>query len=168
MPPTLNMGSIAIAMTIMPTPPSHCSKALQSKMPGGALSRPTIIVEPVVVMPDIDSKNASARLISNAENANGSAPTAATATQLIVVRRKAWRRLRFVIDVGRVVSINDTPMNNETAAEPAKTCQSGLPAARSAIAGKPIAIANSDINKPIMNSTGPTVNNLAPIDSGNS
>ena len=44
-------------------------------MPGGALSRPTIIVEPVVVIPDIDSKNASATLISNSENANGSAPT---------------------------------------------------------------------------------------------
>ena len=168
MPPTLNIGSIAIAITIMPTPPNHCSKALHSKMPGGALSRPTIIVEPVVVIPDIDSKNASATLISNSENANGSAPTAATATQLIVVRRKAWRRLRFVMDVDRVVSISDTPTNNETAADPAKTCQSGLPVARSAIAGKPMATANSDINKPIMNSTGPTVINLAPIYAGNS
>ena len=167
-PPTLKMGSIAIAITIIPTPPNHCNKALQSRMPGGALSRPTITVEPVVVIPDIDSKNASATLISNSENANGSAPTPATATQLIVVSKKAWRKFRLAREVDRVASINDTPTNKETAAEPAKTCQSGLPVAKSAIAGNPMAIATSDINKPIINSTGPTVITLAPIQLGNS
>ncbi len=36
MPPTLSMGKTEIAMTIMPMPPNHCSRARHSKMPGGA------------------------------------------------------------------------------------------------------------------------------------
>ena len=45
-------------MTI-PTPPSHCSSDRHNRMPGGAWSNPRITVEPVVVSPDMASKNAS-------------------------------------------------------------------------------------------------------------
>ena len=47
-------------MTMMPTPPSHCSSDRHSRTPGGMVSSPTSTVEPVVVRPEIDSKKASA------------------------------------------------------------------------------------------------------------
>ena len=59
MPPTRSIGSTDSAMTMMPMPPSHCRIARQIRMPGGAESRPTITVEPVVVTPDMLSKKAS-------------------------------------------------------------------------------------------------------------
>jgi hypothetical protein len=63
----------------------------------------------------------------------------------------------------RVVSIKLTPTNNDTAAEPAKTCQSELPVAKSAIAGSPMATARSDINRPMMKRTGPNETKTSPI-----
>jgi len=59
MPPTRSMGSTVRAMMMMPSPPSHCRMPRHSRMPGGAVSRPTITVAPVVVMPDMASKKAS-------------------------------------------------------------------------------------------------------------
>ena len=56
MPPTRSIGRIAMAVTMMPMPPSHCSSARHSRMPAGALSSPTMTVDPVVVSPDIASK----------------------------------------------------------------------------------------------------------------
>ena len=41
-------------MTMKPMPPSQCRMARHKRMPGGATSRPTITVAPVVVMPDTD------------------------------------------------------------------------------------------------------------------
>ena len=58
---------MATPMTMMPIPPSHCSKERQSRMPGGASSRPVTTVEPVVVMPDIASKKASASVSCSSE-----------------------------------------------------------------------------------------------------
>ena len=43
-------------MTITPIPPSHCSKDLHTRIPGGELSISIITVDPVVVIPDMDSK----------------------------------------------------------------------------------------------------------------
>ena len=43
-------------------PPNHCNKALQSKIPLGSSSRLFKIVEPVVVIPLMDSKRASVML----------------------------------------------------------------------------------------------------------
>jgi hypothetical protein len=163
MPPTLNIGSIAIAITIIPTPPNHCNNARQSRIPGGALFKPIITVDPVVVMPDIDSKKASAMLRLSPEKTKGKAPTAATATQLIVVSKNACLKLRLERELALVASISDTPTNNATAAEPAKTCQSEFPVARSAIAGRPIAMAKRHISNPIIKRTGPMVTNLVPI-----
>ncbi len=59
MPPTLSIGNMATAMTMMPMPPNHCSCARHSRTPGGAVSSPLITVEPVVVSPDMVSKKAS-------------------------------------------------------------------------------------------------------------
>ena len=82
-------GKIAMAITIIPTPPSHCRRLRHSKIPGGAESSPIITVEPVVVIPDMDSKNASETLRFNSQKAKGRAPTVATATQLMLVNIKA-------------------------------------------------------------------------------
>ena len=89
MPPILSMGRTAIAMTMMPMPPSHCSKARHSKIPFGAVSSVVITVEPVVVMPDIASKKESVKLNPNSENANGSAENVVNTSQLPVVRMNA-------------------------------------------------------------------------------
>ncbi|MNI79148.1 hypothetical protein D3C73_1355830 [compost metagenome] len=58
-PPTRSSGRIATAMPIKPIPPSQCSIERQINNPGEAVSRPVRTVEPVVVIPDIVSKNAS-------------------------------------------------------------------------------------------------------------
>ena len=142
----------------------HCNNALQSKIPGGAWSKPRITVDPVVVMPDMDSKKASVMLNFSSENMKGSAPTAATATQLNVVSKNACLKLRLDRELVFVANISDTPTNNATAAEPANTCQSALSVARSAIAGNPIAMAKRDISKPIMKRTGPKATKQVPID----
>ena len=59
MPPIFKIGKIAIAITIIPMPPNHWSIALQIKIDFDVESRFWITVAPVVVNPDIDSKNAS-------------------------------------------------------------------------------------------------------------
>ena len=58
-PPIFNKGSIVIAITITPMPPSHCNIALHIRILLGVVSRLVMIVEPVVVIPDMLSKNAS-------------------------------------------------------------------------------------------------------------
>ena len=60
-PPMPSMGRIATANTIMPIPPNHCSCCRYSNSDRGRSSRPAITVAPVVVRPDTDSNNASAR-----------------------------------------------------------------------------------------------------------
>ena len=89
MPPTPSIGIRAIAMTMIPRPPSHCRMPRHKRIPGGAVSRPVITVEPVVVIPDIASKKASVKLISSSEKMNGSDPKNVSDTQLTVVITKA-------------------------------------------------------------------------------
>ncbi|MNG24918.1 hypothetical protein D3C84_1096970 [compost metagenome] len=59
MPPTRSSGRIATAIPIKPIPPSQCSIERQISRPGDAVSSPVRMVEPVVVIPDMVSKNAS-------------------------------------------------------------------------------------------------------------
>ncbi|ERX35399.1 hypothetical protein Q010_02643 [Pseudomonas aeruginosa 19660] len=59
MPPTRSSGRIATAMPMKPMPPSQCNNERQMRMPGDIWSSPLNTVEPVVVMPDMVSKNAS-------------------------------------------------------------------------------------------------------------
>ena len=52
---------IIVAITITPIPPSHCRSDLHTNIPGGEASMFMRIVDPVVVIPDIDSKNESVK-----------------------------------------------------------------------------------------------------------
>jgi hypothetical protein len=92
-------------------------------------------------MPDIASKKASVMLRLSCEKANGRAAKAVSTTQLIVDKIKAWRTERDA-PPARLVRDSETPINNVTPEETAKTCQSGLPEIMSAIAGTNIINAN--------------------------
>lgn len=71
-----------------PMPPMPCSIDRHSKMPGGASSRPTSTVEPVVVRPDIASKKASAGPSLNSdEYISGTAAASADDNHSPVVSR---------------------------------------------------------------------------------
>ena len=59
LPPTPSMGRIATANTIIPMPPSQLSIWRQKLSEGASVSRLLITLAPVVVSPDIASKNAS-------------------------------------------------------------------------------------------------------------
>ena len=52
------MGISVIAIIIIPIPPNHWSIALHKRILFGIFSKFAIIVDPVVVMPDILSKKA--------------------------------------------------------------------------------------------------------------
>ena len=90
-PPTFRKGRTDSAMTMIPIPPSHCRSARHRRMPGGASLRFVRIVEPVVVMPDMDSKKASVKVKLSSHIQKGSAPIVAKLIQLAQVSRKAWR-----------------------------------------------------------------------------
>ena len=89
MPPTLSCGRMATAMTMMPIPPNHCSKARHRRMPGAARSRSVSTVAPVVVIPDMDSNTASVKDRLRSAKAKGRAPKMAMTSQLSVVSRNA-------------------------------------------------------------------------------
>ena len=55
-PPIDNIGKIAIAITIIPIPPNHCKSDLHNKIPYDTSSKLLITVEPVVVIPEVDTK----------------------------------------------------------------------------------------------------------------
>ena len=92
-PPTFNNGKIVIAITTIPIPPNHCMIALHNKILLGLLSKSDIIVAPVVVIPDILSKNASVTLNSISENMKGSEPKIAILNHDKAVNRKACGKL---------------------------------------------------------------------------
>ena len=56
----------------------------------------TIIVEPVVVIPDILSKKASVILKFKSENINGREPNTAILNQESAVNKKAWGKFNFL------------------------------------------------------------------------
>ena len=83
-----------------------------------------MMVDPVVVRPDIASKNASVKSSSKSAKANGREAKNVIASQLVVVSTNAWRT--EIRDGGAmVVSKRVIPTNAVNAAEAAKTCQSG-------------------------------------------
>ena len=73
---------------MIPMPPSHCSNPRQSNSPRGMASSPENTVDPVVVNPDIASKNASTNRASVAPNKKGNAPKNGNASHTPVVSRK--------------------------------------------------------------------------------
>ena len=88
-PPTFKRGSTVIAITIIPTPPSHCIIALHSSILFGDASKFVTTVEPVVVIPDMLSKKASLNEKLISERMNGNAPNTAIAIHAKVEKKKS-------------------------------------------------------------------------------
>ena len=95
-PPTFIIGINVIAMMIIPIPPNHCSRALHNKMPFGISFRLEIIVEPVVVIPDILSKKAFVKEKLILENMKGREPKIAILNQDNAVKRNACCKFNFL------------------------------------------------------------------------
>ena len=104
-------------------PPSHCNKARQSIMPGEATSIEVKIVEPVVVIPEMDSNSASVKLNPKSEKTKGSAPNIPDNSQAEFVSKKASRRPRFVSCLFLFVSHKDIPIKHEISAADANPNQ---------------------------------------------
>ena len=119
----------------------------------GAESRPIITVEPVVVMPDIASKNASVGLRPRSAKASGIAAKEVSTSQLAVVRMKAWRIENRLVSMW-LVRMSVMLMNRVTPLAIAKTFQSGLPTTASAIMGTHIATARVVSKMPFTKSMG--------------
>ena len=77
-----------MAITTIPIPPSHCIIDLQSKILLGLPSKFIIVVEPVVVMPDILSKKASLNDKESGDKINGIDPNNAIMNHANDVNRK--------------------------------------------------------------------------------
>ena len=86
--PPCSSGRNAIATTMIPMPPNHCSIDRQSSNPAGRSSRPENTVEPVVVSPDISLEigvgEAGVRVVPRRK---GIAPKKGSTTQTAVVKR---------------------------------------------------------------------------------
>ena len=80
----------------MPIPPNHWRIALQNKIPLGIFSKLGIIVEPVVVIPDILSKKAFVSENSIFEKIKGSDPKIAILNQDREVNKNACCKLSFL------------------------------------------------------------------------
>jgi len=100
---------MVIAITITPTPPSHCKMALHIRILFGALSKSVIIVDPVVVIPDMLSKNASTNDKSRFDNRKGMHPKIAMLNHDNVVNKKACCKFSFLFS-SKFVSTNKMPM----------------------------------------------------------
>ena len=82
-------------------------------MPGEANSMFIRIVEPVVVIPDIDSNMASVKLSPRSEKTKGNAPKIPDKTHAKLVKRKASFKPKFSSCLLLFVSQRDIPMKHE-------------------------------------------------------
>lgn len=125
-PPTLRNGSTDIAMMMIPIPPSHCRIARQRRIPGGAVSRPVMTVEPVVVIPDMASKKESVKFKSIALILKGSDAKRASEHHTEVIKRKACLTLTFLTWLA-LLRISDPPKNAVMMMHRRNTFQSECP-----------------------------------------
>jgi len=109
MPPTFKRGSTVIAITIIPTPPSHCIIALHSNTLLGDASKFVITVEPVVVIPDILSKNESLNEKLRSERIKGIEPKKATAIHAKDENKKVCLRFNWYFSC-KLANTNITPI----------------------------------------------------------
>jgi len=100
-------------------PPSHCKIALQIRILFGVISKLVIIVDPVVVIPDILSKKASTNDNSKFENKKGKQPKIAILNHDKVVKIKACCKFSFLFS-SRFVRTRSIPMNTVTDADDRK------------------------------------------------
>ncbi len=126
MPPTFRKGSTDIAMMMIPIPPSHCRMARHRSMPGGALSNPVMTVEPVVVMPDMASKNESVMDISISLSLKGKQEKIASENHTDVISTKACFVLIFWSSLLQL-RMREPPKKAVITIQKKKTFQSGLP-----------------------------------------
>jgi len=91
-------------------PPSHCKIALHKRILLGALSKSVIIVDPVVVIPDILSKKESIKDKLRLDNKRGIHPKIAMLNHDKVVKRKACCKLSFLFS-SKFVSTRSIPIN---------------------------------------------------------
>jgi len=110
---------MVMAITITPMPPSHCKIALQIRILFGVISKLVIIVDPVVVIPDILSKKASTNDNSKFENKKGKQPKIAILNHDKVVKIKACCKFSFLFS-SRFVRTRSIPMNTVTDADDRK------------------------------------------------
>tara|TARA_B100000029_G_C17420255_1_gene904040 strand:+ start:577 stop:906 length:330 start_codon:yes stop_codon:yes gene_type:complete len=108
-----------IAITIIPIPPSHCKIALHIRILLGALSRKVMIVDPVVVIPDMLSKKESTNDKLRLDNKNGILPKKAMLNHDKVVRRKACCKFSFLFS-SKFVRTKRIPINAVTDADDRK------------------------------------------------
>src|SRR5262245_42025554 len=87
-PPIFIIGITVNAITMIPIPPTHCKSARHNTIPEEEKSMPRMTEAPVVVNPEIASKNASTGDIVLLEKINGKAAKIDTTTQLKVVKIK--------------------------------------------------------------------------------
>jgi len=85
-----------IAITFIPIPPSHCKMARHIRILLGALSKLMMIVDPVVVIPDMLSKKESTNDKLRLDSKNGILPKKAILNHDKVVRRKACCKFSFL------------------------------------------------------------------------
>ena len=82
---------MAIASTMMPSPPYQCSAARHRLRAGGRVSSPFKTVAPVPVRPDIASKKASVKESPGRMSSSGTAAAADINIQPRVTSRKPSR-----------------------------------------------------------------------------
>jgi hypothetical protein len=93
MPPTPRRGITPTATTITARPPNQMSEWRQKLIEGASASSPSNTVDPVVVSPDIVSKNARVKVNPGSEKRSGSVAEPASRIQPSVTRRKPSRGL---------------------------------------------------------------------------
>ena len=110
----------------MPMPPSQHKSDRQRRSPGGASSRPTITVAPVVVMAETDSNSAWAKSSFIDDSQSGIAPTTENTAHSILTRTKPnfLEKGGGPMRVAMKVASERPPTMN---AEAAKICQSEWP-----------------------------------------
>ena len=115
-PPTFNNGRMVIAITITPMPPSHCKIDLHKRMLFGVLFKSVIMVEPVVVIPDILSKKESTNDKFKSDRKKGKDPKIATLNHDKVVNKNACCKFNF-LSSSRLVSKRSIPIKRVINAE---------------------------------------------------
>mmetsp|Transcript_8581 Transcript_8581/g.14900 ORF Transcript_8581/g.14900 Transcript_8581/m.14900 type:complete len:207 (+) Transcript_8581:376-996(+) len=153
-PPTRSSGRNTIATTMIPIPPSHCRIPRHSNRPLGKFSSPERTVEPVVVSPDIASKNASTKRASVAPKKKGSAPKTGRASQTPVVNKKVCWIVRPSRTPFAQLSAMAPPVSTVITAHSAKMGQCPRPSAKSTSMGRIMAMPSTATSRPITYPTG--------------
>ena len=164
-PPTLSIGKIAIAITIMPTPPNHCRSARHSKIPYEACSTSRKMVEPVVVMPDIASKIASVGESCMVERNKGKAPKRPIINQAPLVNKKASFSPKSALLVRLKASHKQIPTKLVNRPAMAKACQLSFAMTKSSAIGASIVPPSKVSKMPNILRTGAACIRCLPLNS---